>query len=77
MTEMIGERGFAAPNGLPPAVIARLQKAIEAAVKDPDFIKAARNDAAFLSYLPGAEWTREIERDRKGYEEIARTLPKE
>ena len=75
--EMIGERGFAAPNGLPPAVMARLQKAIEAAVKDPDFIKAARNDAAFLSYLPGAEWTREIERDRKGYEEIARTLPKE
>lgn len=75
--EMTGERGFAAPNGVPPAVVARLEKAIEAAVKDPEYIKAARNDAPFLSFLGGADWTRQIDRDRKAYETIARTLPKE
>ena len=75
--EMTAERGFAAPNGVPAAVMARLQQAIEAAMKDPDYIAAARNDAPFLSYLGGAEWTRQIEQDRKAYEAIARTLPKD
>ena len=53
------------------------KKAIEAAMKDPEYIKAARNDAPFLSYLGGADWTRQLDLDRKAYEEIARTLPKE
>lgn len=75
--EMTGERGFAAPNGVPAAILTRLEKAIEAAVKDPDYIKAARNDAPFLSFLGGAEWTRHIDRERKTYEEVARNLPKE
>ena len=75
--EMTAERGFAAPNGVPAAVMARLQTAIEAAMKDPDYIKAARNDAPFLAYLGGAEWTRQIEHDRKAYEAIAKTLPKD
>lgn len=75
--EMTAERGFAAPNGVPAPVMARLQQAIEAAMKDPDYITAARNDAPFLSYLGGAEWTRQIEQDRKAYEAIARTLSKD
>lgn len=75
--EMTAERGFAAPNGVPPAILARLEKAIEAAVKDTEYIKAARNDAPFLSFVGGAEWTRQIERERKTYEAIARTMPKE
>lgn len=75
--EMTAERGFAAPAGLPPAILERLQKAIEAAIKDPDYVKSARGDAPFLDYLGGAEWTRQIESDRKAYEEIARNMPKE
>lgn len=75
--EMTGERGFAAPNGMPPAIVTRLEKAIEAAIKDPEFVKAARNDAPFLAFLPGADWKRHLEQDSKAYEEIARTLPKE
>ena len=75
--EMTAERGFAAPRGVAPLVLARLQKAIEAAMKDPEYIKAARNDAPFLSYLGGAEWDRQLDQDRKTYEEIARTVPKE
>ena len=75
--EMTAERGLAAPNGVPPAILARLEKAVEAALKDPEYIKAARNDAPFLSFLGGADWTRQIEQDRKAYEEIARSLPKD
>lgn len=75
--DMTAERGFAAPNGLPAPVLERLQGAIEAAMKDPEYVKAARNDAPFLSFLGGAEWTRQIAQDRKAYEEIAKNLPKE
>ena len=75
--EMTAERGFAAPNGVSPQILARLQSAIEAAMKHPDYIKAARNDAPFLSYLGGSDWDRQLEQDRKSYEEIARTLPKD
>lgn len=75
--EMTAERGFAAPKGLAPQLLARLQKAIEAAMKDPDYIKAARNDAPFLAYLGGTEWNRQLDLDRKTYEEIARTVLKD
>lgn len=75
--EMNAERGFAAPQGVPAPILDRLQKAIEAAMKDPEYIKAARNDAPFLSFLGGADWTRQTERERKAYESIASSLPKD
>lgn len=75
--EMTAERGLAAPNGIPAPILARLQKAIETAMKDPDYLKAAPNDAPFLNYAAGADWNRQIDQDRKAYEEIARTLPKD
>ena len=75
--EMSSVRGFAAPNSLPADIQLRLQKAIEAAMKDPEYLKAARTDAPFLSFLSGAEWAREIEDMRASYEEMARSLPKE
>lgn len=75
--EMTGERGFAAPNGVPAPILSRLEKAIEAAMKDPEYLKVARADAPFLSFLGGADWGRHLEQDRKAYEDIARTLPKE
>lgn len=75
--EMTAERGFAAPNGVPAPILARLEKAIQAAMKDPEYLKAARNDAPFLSFLGGADWTRQIDQDIRAYEAIARALPKE
>lgn len=75
--EMTAERGFAAPAGTPPAIVARLEKAIEAAMKDPEYLKVARADGPFLAFLGGAEWTRQIEQERKAYEDIARNLPKD
>jgi tripartite-type tricarboxylate transporter receptor subunit TctC len=75
--EMTAERGFAAPNGMPAAILARMEKAIEAAMKDPEYVAVARNDAPFLSFAGGSEWTRAIEQERKSYEAIASKLPKE
>ena len=75
--EMSSVRGFAAPAGLPSDILLRLQKAIEAAMKDPEYLKVARTDAPFLSFLPGSEWAREIEDKRASFEEMARSLPKE
>jgi tripartite-type tricarboxylate transporter receptor subunit TctC len=75
--EMSSVRGFAAPAGLPADILLRLQKAVEAAMKDPEYLKVARTDAPFLSFLPGAEWAREIGDMRASYEEMARSLPKE
>jgi tripartite-type tricarboxylate transporter receptor subunit TctC len=75
--EMTAERGFAAPQGLPADIQNRLQKAIQAAINDPEFVKSAKNDGPFLSFMPGAEWAKQMENERRTYEEIARTLPKE
>lgn len=75
--ELTSERGFAAPAGTPPAILQRMQAAIQAAMKDPEYIKLAKNDAPFLAFLGGSEWTEQMEADRKGFEEIAKTLPKQ
>lgn len=74
--EMTAERGFAAPRGLPPDVFSRLQKAIEAAMKDPEYVKAAVIDAPFLAYLSGPDWEKKIDSELKIYEELASAIPK-
>jgi tripartite-type tricarboxylate transporter receptor subunit TctC len=74
--EMTAERGFAAPAGVNPAILASLQKAIEMAMKDPEYIRAAHADAPFLDYLGGAEWTAQMESQRKAYEEVVETVRK-
>lgn len=75
--DMTAERGFAAPKGTDPAILHRLQAAIEAALKDPEYIKTARNDAPFLNFLGAEEWTRQVEQESKAYEGIAKTLSKD
>ena len=75
--EMTAERGFAGPVGIPVQIQQRFQKALEAAIIDPDFIKSAKNDGPFLSYFGGAEWTKQIDKGLKNYEDLARNIPKE
>lgn len=73
---MTSERGLAAPKGVPADVVARLQKAIAESVADPEFIKAASNDAPVLSYLPGPDWQASLEKQRPALQAIADRLPK-
>lgn len=64
------ERGFAAPRGLPPDVAKRLQDAIEATVKDPEFLSRAVNEARGISYLSGAAWTQHMATQRGKFESL-------
>ncbi|HLT99464.1 MAG TPA: tripartite tricarboxylate transporter substrate binding protein [Burkholderiaceae bacterium] len=72
--EMTAERGFAMPKGAPADVVERLQKAIQAAIADPEYIKAARADAPFLAFLAGDEWEKRIADEREIYAELAKVM---
>ncbi|CAG9182786.1 hypothetical protein LMG23994_04985 [Cupriavidus pinatubonensis] len=67
------ERGFAAPRGLPPAVAKRLQDAIEATTRDPEFLSRAVNEARGISYLSGAAWTQHMTTQRGKFESLWKT----
>ena len=64
------ERGFAAPRGLPPQIAKRLQDAIEATTKDPEFLARAVNEARGISYLSGAAWTQHMATQRGKFESL-------
>lgn len=67
------ERGFAAPRGLPPEIARRLQGAIEATTKDPEFLARAVNEARGISYLSGAAWTQHMATQRGKFESLWKT----
>lgn len=73
---MSSERGFAAPRGTDPAIVERLEKAIAESLKDPEFIATATSDAPVLAYLPGAQWQKSLERNRKVLQQIAEKRPR-
>ena len=74
---MPAERGLAAPVGVDPAILRRVQQAVEQTLKDPQYIAKASNDAPVLAFLPGAAWREEINVRKPGYERLARSMPKE
>jgi len=51
--EISSERGFAAPRGVAPEIMERLQKAIAAAVTDAEFLRGTTSDELAVSYLSG------------------------
>jgi len=57
---MSSERGIGAPLGLPDEIAERLEKAIEASLKDPEFLTRSPADAPVLAFLPGAQWQKEL-----------------
>jgi tripartite-type tricarboxylate transporter receptor subunit TctC len=63
-TIVSSERGLAVPRGTPPAIVERLQKAIAAAVEDPEFYQGTNRDELQVSYLAGSEWEKSMV-DRK------------
>ena len=58
------ERGIAGPKALPQEIADRLQKAIQATLEDPDFLKTIKNDAPLVAFMPGPAWTKSLERIR-------------
>lgn len=64
------ERGLAVPRGVPAAIVERLQKAIAAAVEDPEFYLNTNRDELQISYLPGDEWAKSMLERKARYGEI-------
>ncbi|WP_029350881.1 tripartite tricarboxylate transporter substrate binding protein [Bosea sp. 117] len=49
-------RGLAAPKGVPPATIAKLEKAVQAILADPEFKKEYEADALVAGYMSQADY---------------------
>jgi len=56
--------GLAAPAGTPADVVARLQSAVQAAIRDPQSRQAYANVGAEAAFMPGAEYTDFLARER-------------
>lgn len=74
---MPAERGFAAPPGVPADIMARLRDAIDATLKDPEYLKKAGNDAPVLAYLPGDAWAKDIAGRKQMLQSLAAGMPKD
>ena len=71
---MSSERGIGAPRLLPDEIAAKLQRAIDETLRDPDFLAAAKNDTPVLAYLPGQEWTRSLNVNRASLKQLVHRL---
>ncbi|CAN5438694.1 tripartite tricarboxylate transporter substrate binding protein [soil metagenome] len=74
---MPSDRGFAVPKGTPAEIRTRLERAIEAGMKDPEFLKVASSFASVLSYAPGTEWQKQLDAGMPALEAIARKFKAE
>jgi tripartite-type tricarboxylate transporter receptor subunit TctC len=74
---MSSERGFAAPKGIPDDIANKLEAAIAASVRDPEFINTSPGDAPVLAFLPGAQWQAHLDGVAKALQPIADAMVKE
>lgn len=68
------DRGLAVDKGVPAEIRDNLQAALEAALKDPEFLKAAQSFAAILAYKPGAAWQHDIDAAKAPLAKLAASL---
>lgn len=69
------ERGYGAPRGLPPEVQSRLEKAIEATLRDPEFLKRIPIEAHAVAFQPGPEWARRMPEEKRKFETLWKSVP--
>ncbi len=69
------DRGLAAPAGLPPAVMERLTEALANAMRDPEFLAAARERGMALNYMPSAEFRAHLATQAEEIANLWRTNP--
>lgn len=70
---MSSERGVAAPKGVTAAMLKRLETAIAESLQDPEFLSAASGDAPVIAFMPGAQWSKSLERNRLALQQTAST----
>lgn len=69
------DRGLAAPAGTPAEIMDRLSDALSQAVRDPDFLARAREQALFLNPMPRAEYRAHLAARNEEIGELWRTNP--
>jgi tripartite-type tricarboxylate transporter receptor subunit TctC len=74
---MPSDRGFAMPRGISEDKATRLERAIEAAVQDPEFLKSASAYRSILAWMPAKEWQQELQRQVPALRTLANSMPKE
>jgi tripartite-type tricarboxylate transporter receptor subunit TctC len=67
-------RGIAAPKGLAPAALAKLEDAIRKTVASAEFIKACENLSVAPAFLPGADFGRVIAKEDGDLAQVIQTL---
>jgi tripartite-type tricarboxylate transporter receptor subunit TctC len=73
---MSSERGFAAPKGVPDAIVKKLETVIAESLRDPEFVAGSPGDAPVLAYLPGADWQTSLADNAKALRALVDKLPK-
>lgn len=68
------DRGLAIDKDVPPEIRDRLQAALEAALKDPEFLVAAQSFSAILAYKPGSAWQQDIDAAKAPLAKLAASL---
>jgi tripartite-type tricarboxylate transporter receptor subunit TctC len=68
-------RGIAAPKGIPADVIAKLEKAIDQALKDPEYLDAAKKAEIPLQYLASAQFKDFLDRATTDLEATWKATP--
>lgn len=68
-------RGIAAPKGIPADILAKLEKAIDQALKDPEYLDAAKKAEIPLQYLASAEFKAFLDRATTDLEATWKATP--
>lgn len=68
-------RGIAAPKGVPAEIVAKLEKAIDQALKDPEYLDAAKKAEIPLQYLASAQFKAFLDRATADLEATWKTTP--
>jgi tripartite-type tricarboxylate transporter receptor subunit TctC len=72
---MPSDRGFAVPRQVPEAIRAKLESAIEASMRDPEFLKVATTYASVLSFQSGAAWQKALDANHETMKALAAKMP--
>jgi tripartite-type tricarboxylate transporter receptor subunit TctC len=68
-------RGIAAPKGIPADILAKLEKAVDQALKDPEYLEAAKRAEIPLQYLASAEFKAFLDRATADLEATWKATP--
>jgi tripartite-type tricarboxylate transporter receptor subunit TctC len=68
-------RGIAAPKGLPAEIVAKLEKAVDLALKDPEYLETAKKAEIPLQYLPAAQFKSFLDRATADLEATWKATP--